>query len=128
MKSYLLDTHTLLWMQDDNLNLSKKVKNILSNSEIILFVSIVSFWEITIKESLRKLELDYSLEELFEACIKSNIEILSLDVKSLKTLKTLPFFHKDPFDRMIIATAKSNNLDIISRDSNFKKYEVGLIW
>lgn len=128
MKKYLLDTHVLLWMQDDNLALSNKARKILEDPACNLYLSIASLWEITIKQSLGKLQLEYSLDELIKSCDETNITILPIDVGTLKILKSLPFLHRDPFDRIIIATSIELSLDFISSDEIAKKYIGGVIW
>ncbi|WP_442955370.1 type II toxin-antitoxin system VapC family toxin [Pedobacter terrae] len=77
----------------------------LEDPTVNLYLSIASLWEITIKQSLGKLRLEYSLDELVESCNETNITILPIDIETLKTLKSLPFLHRDPFDRIIIATS-----------------------
>lgn len=128
MSKYLLDTHTLLWMQDDSAMLSDKSKKILSNSSNELSVSIASFWEIVIKISLGKLTIKYTIDELFDACATNSIIVLPIHLAQLTTLSTLPFLHRDPFDRMIIATGISHNLSIITKDQYINQYQVKVIW
>lgn len=128
MKSYLLDTHTLLWMQDNHPSLSTNSIEILTNAENNLYVSIVSFWEISIKQSLNKLELSYNLDDLNLACKESRVSILPISINELSILQKLPFIHRDPFDRLIIATAISLNYILISRDAYFDKYEIKVVW
>ncbi|WP_029274142.1 type II toxin-antitoxin system VapC family toxin [Pedobacter borealis] len=128
MKKYLLDTHVLLWMQDDNIALSKTARKILEDPNTQLYLSIVSLWEITIKQSLGKLQLEYSLDELIDSCNTSNITILPIDYGTLKILKVLPFLHRDPFDRIIIATSMELDLDLISSDEIVKKYIDKIVW
>ncbi len=128
MREFILDTHTLLWMQDNNPSLSTNTLKILTNTNNNLFISIASFWEISIKQSLGKLELSYSLDELHSACLASGIRILPIGINELNILIRLPFNHRDPFDRLIISTAMSLKYAVISKDEYFKKYEVDLIW
>lgn len=128
MKKYLLDTHVLLWMQDDNVALSKPARKILEDSTTQLYLSIASLWEITIKQSLGKLQLDYSLDELIDSCNTNNITILPIDYETLKTLKILPFVHRDPFDRIIIATSIELGLNLITADEIAKKYATQIVW
>jgi PIN domain nuclease of toxin-antitoxin system len=128
MGQFLLDTHVLLWMQDDNDNLSAEIKDILSDSANDLYISIVSIWEIVVKKSLGKLQLDYSIEELIKSCVLSNIIILPVQPSFLLTLEKLPFHHRDPFDRLIAATALDLSYNLISKDSNLNKYPVNVIW
>lgn len=128
MKKYLLDTHVLLWMQDDNIALSNRARNIFEDPTLNLYLSIASLWEITIKQSIGKLQLEYSFDELIESCNETNITVLPIDIEILKTLKDLPFLHRDPFDRIIIATSIKLGLDFISSDEIAKKYMPEVIW
>ncbi|MFC6191355.1 type II toxin-antitoxin system VapC family toxin [Dyadobacter subterraneus] len=128
MQQYLLDTHTLLWMQDDNKNLSPLVKKILSDEHSELYVSIASFWEITIKLQLGKLELGYTIDDLVNACNIANIIIIPIEIASLKELQLLPPIHKDPFDRIIMASAISLNLIVITLDEYIKQYDLKTVW
>ncbi|WP_159474136.1 type II toxin-antitoxin system VapC family toxin [Dyadobacter sp. 3J3] len=128
MPQYLLDTHTLLWMQDDNKNLSPLAKRILSDEDSELYISVASFWEITIKLSLVKLELGYTINDLINACSISNISIIPIEIAFLNELLILPSFHKDPFDRIIASTAISMNLSIITLDEYLNQYDLNIVW
>ncbi|TCD12626.1 type II toxin-antitoxin system VapC family toxin [Pedobacter frigidisoli] len=128
MKQYLLDTHTLLWMQDDNNMLSNKAREILEDSSCNLYLSVASFWEISIKQSLGNLKLEYTLDELSESCSSNNILILPIQISALNKLKNLPFLHRDPFDRIIISTALDMNFSLITKDINVHRYDVKLVW
>ena len=83
MGNYLLDTHALLWYNEDDPQLSPEAKTIINNAENMLFVSIVSFWEIVIKQSIGKLKLEYSLELLAALCIETSIQILPIQLYHL---------------------------------------------
>lgn len=86
-------------------------------------------WEMQIKSQLGKLSLSVSLDELIEISINTNnINLLSIDFKHISYLSRLPLHHNDPFDRIIIAQALSENMAIISVDSAFAQYQVPLIW
>lgn len=126
--AYLLDTHTLLWFVAGDKQLPESSKEIIKNVNESCFLSAASLWEITIKHQLKKLELGISLEELFEFVDRNQIEIIPINSLHLLQLSKLPFYHHDPFDRMIIAQAISENLKLISKDSIFKKYPVNLVW
>lgn len=129
MKNLLLDTHTFLWFLNGDIQLSEKSRLIIEDTKNLKFISIASIWEISIKLSLGKLHLDFKLGELKNEILKNNFEILPLDFEHIIHLSTLPNFHKDPFDRIIISQAIVENLEIISKDSNFKSYkEVKVIW
>ena len=126
--AYLLDTHTLLWFVAGDKQLPESSKEIIQNVNESCFLSAASLWEITIKHQLKKLELGISLEELFKFVDRNQIEIISINSLHLLQLSKLPFYHHDPFDRMIIAQAISENLKLISRDHIFKNYQVSLVW
>ena len=126
--AYLLDTHTLLWFVAGDKQLPESSKKIIKNVNESCFLSAASLWEITIKHQLKKLELGISLEELFKFVDRNQIEIISINSLHLLQLSKLPLYHHDPFDRMIIAQAISENLKLISRDHIFKNYQVSLVW
>lgn len=126
--AYLLDTHTLLWFVAGDKQLPESSKEIIKNVNESCFLSAASLWEITIKHQLKKLELGISLEELFEFVERNQIEIIPINSIHLLQLSQIPFYHNDPFDRLIIAQAMSENLKLISKDSIFKKYPVNLVW
>jgi len=126
--AYLLDTHTLLWFLSGDKQLPESAKEIIKNVNESCFLSAASLWEITIKIQINKLELGISLEELFEFVDRNQIEVVPINYIHLLQLSRLPAFHNDPFDRLIIAQAISENLKLITKDSVFKKYSVNLIW
>lgn len=84
--------------------------------------------EISIIQALNKLELSYNLDDLNLACKESRVSILPISINELSILQKLPFIHRDPFDRLIIATAISLNYILISRDAYFDKYEIKVVW
>ena len=126
---YLLDTHTLLWFLQGEKKLSDKARRLIDSPRNSKFLSIVSLWEIAIKVSLGKLVLDKPFERLFpEQLYFNRIEVLDITVDSLIKLTTLPFHHRDPFDRLIIAQALVEGLPIISTDTVFDAYEISREW
>jgi len=124
----LLDTHTFLWFLGGNEELSKKARTLVENTQNEKYVSIASFWEISIKNSLGKLTLDVPFAELKTEAIKNSFQILPITFEDTLQLNTLPFHHRDPFDRIIISQAMANNLTLLSRDNNFSQYNVNLLW
>lgn len=120
--NYLLDTHVLLnfFNSDDNPN-SYWIKTI-TNKNNSIYLSRISFWEITIKKSLGKLQTKISLKEFEYYCNLNNIEIIDFDLNCLEILETLPFFHRDPFDRYLISLSIKNNLKFLTIDSQISKY------
>ena len=119
----LLDTHIFLWylVEPERLN-SDQIK-LLSDQNVSKLLSIVSLWEITIKVSLGKLVIHQSIDAL----VPKEIELLPISVFHLQHLQTLPFHHRDPFDRLIVAQAIADNLLLCSIDESIKSYPVKLI-
>lgn len=92
------------------------------------FISIASIWEIAIKSSLNKLELHGSFDQIAGFVNENDIEFLPVTFEHIHKLLQLDFHHKDPFDRIIIAQALSENLVLATKDSVFNEYRVNLIW
>lgn len=125
----LLDTHTFLWFLEGNKDLSEKARTSIENLENVKFVSIASIWEVAIKLNLGKLKLDVGLQGLKNELLKNNFEILPLDFEHISSLTKLEDIHKDRFDRIIISQAITENLTLISADSNFSAYKsLKLLW
>ncbi len=123
----LLDTHILIWLLEGNQNLNPKVKLVIEDETNSLYLSIVSLWEIAIKTSLSKLQLETPLEKIIsDFVLPSGIKILPIDIAHLLTLQKLPFHHRDPFDRLLIAQAKSETLTLVSEDRVFRQYQVNV--
>lgn len=126
--TYLIDTHTLLWAITDESALSDRAREILSAPEQNeILVSTVSFWEIAIKTSIGKLDIEgFDLFKLPEYCSALGFTVIPLGVTDSLHYARLPLRtkHKDPFDRMLIATAAKNSYTLISRDHNMPQYHV----
>ncbi len=124
----LLDTHTFLWFINDSPELSNPVADLLE-SDVDLLLSMASLWEIAIKVSLNKLTLPDDYERFIPQQITlNNIEILTITFEHLTVVSRLPFHHRDPFDRLLIAQSMSENLQIVSADTKFDSYEVDRKW
>lgn len=124
----LLDTNAFLYFINNDSELSKTAKNLLE-SEIDLLISAACLWEIAIKFSIGKLSLPDSFGNFIPAQIRQNdIEILPITLSHLEKVSTLPFHHKDPFDRLIIAQSIFENLPILSSDAAFDSYRIERIW
>ena len=126
--AYLLDTHAFLWFINGSNELSSQAKDIIRNPKNIMYLSIASFWEIAIKLNIGKLAIDMSFDELKKEADKNDFRILPIRYEDTRVLTTLELFHKDPFDRILIAQAIQNNLTMITKDSNFGAYHVKIIW
>jgi len=124
---YLLDTHTLLWYLRDSDELSPTARRTIDNADEV-FVSIASFWEIAIKQSLGKIRFDASMQELAALCREHDIQILDIRPVALERIRTLPDMHRDPFDRLLVAQALEKDLVIVTRDRIIPQYKVKTIW
>jgi PIN domain nuclease of toxin-antitoxin system len=124
----LLDTHSFLWFLQKSPNFPSELITTIEKPGSETFVSIASFWEIVIKVSLKKLSLPPGHEDLSGAARSSNITLLPIEPRHLDVLRSLPFHHKDPFDRLLIAQAISEKLIIATIDSEFSHYAADLIW
>jgi len=125
---YLLDTHTAIWALGDTEKLSATAKSIIDDISVPLYVSIVSAWEIAIKVSIGKLNFVGGSDFFIEKMQRNGIEILDLQSSYIKFVESIPFHHRDPFDRIIIATALADNLTILTSDENIQKYDVKWVW
>ena len=124
----LLDTHTFLWFIDGNDNLSPKALENIENENAQNFISIVSLWEIALKLSLGKLEVNIPFKQIEDVVFKNNFQILPISFTDLLKLSELPFHHRDPFDRLLIAQCINNEMIFLSKDENVSKYNASIIW
>lgn len=126
--NYLPDTHVLLWALSGDSKLSEKASKVISDPSNRISISIVSFWEIAIKCSIHKLSLNYSIEEIFEEVEKLGWTVSPISQAAIVSLSALPFHHKDPFDRLILAEAIEKGESIITTDASFVQYQVSVVW
>ena len=125
----LLDTHAFLWLIDDDDRLSKAARRTFLNLENRLFFSAASMWEICIKISLGKLSLSEGWSQIIQKEMESSsISWLPIQQRHCIEVVDLPFHHRDPFDRVIIAQAMVEDMHILSRDSRLSGYEIDRIW
>ncbi len=126
---YLLDTHTLLWALSDDPRLGDRAKNALLATDNQLFFSLASFWEICIKVSLGKLCLREHWPKLIDNEIdRLGIERLPILQRHLLGVLHLPFHHRDPFDRLLIAQATYEAMTILTADRNIGLYDVPCVF
>lgn len=126
---FLLDTHTFLWFIANNPELSKAAKELLEDSDTELFLSYASLWEIAIKVSLGKLSLPEPFEVFVAEQLEVNsIELLSFSLKHISAVVSLPFHHRDPFDRLLAAQSLTEAIPLVSRDTIFDEYRVNRHW
>ena len=125
--NFLIDTHALIWHIRGAKELSKNVISVIEDTENTVYVSKASLWEMAIKISLGKLEISIPFEELEGYLEKNEFSVLDYNFEHLKTLLALPFHHSDPFDRLIISQAVTDDLRIITHDEAFNNYSVKIL-
>jgi len=125
---YLLDTCTVLWLATNSSKLSDTAKQAIFAPESECFVSIASAWEVAIKFGKGTLHLDGGVSEFFRIIDENGFELLPIKRKHVKMIETLPRLHGDPFDRILIASAMSENMCLITADENIHKYDVPWVW
>lgn len=118
----LLDTHTFLWFVSGNDKLSIKVRKIIQDKQSENYISIASLWEISIKVKLGKLKINGSFESMIDDIITNDFKILPINFAHITQNFHYDFYHKDPFDRIIVAQAEVENMTILSKDTIFDKY------
>jgi len=123
----LIDTHILIWFLEGNKLLSKSRRQIIANPQNDVYVSIASLWEMAIKISVGKLTLAYPFAAVIKQIAAEDIEILPILPEHTLQVSTLPFHHRDPFDRIIIAQSQVEDLTIMTDDNNFGSYGVKLL-
>ena len=125
----LLDSHALLWFCEGNAALSAPARAAIEDLGNDKYVSHVTAWEVAIKVSLGKLKLAVPYDELFPGALLTNgFLTLPPDFRHFRELLALPFHHREPFDRLLIAQARSEGLTLVSCDPNFPAYGVPLLW
>lgn len=124
----LLDTQAMLWFVSGDAKLSEKARQLIQEDDTVNYISIASWWETAIKCSLGKLRLDIPLAEFIEQRIAEGFRVLSIEPQHLPRLVSLPFHHRDPFDRLIISQAISEDMPLCTSDSRFASYGVPVIW
>lgn len=120
---WLLDTHALLWWLLDDPRLDSVVAATLDDPSTDVTVSVASFWETVIKQSLGKLDAPDDLEERVRAAA---FTILPIEVRHTSALRRLPPHHGDPFDRMLLAQAEVHGLTLVTRDAAMSAYDIPL--
>jgi len=128
MSGYLLDTHTAIWFYNGNDALSKTAYQIIRDLSNSVYISIASVWELSIKIGLGKLDFNGKAEGFVRLAKDNEITILPIKTEYLTVLESLPLIHRDPFDRLLVATALAEQMTLITVDKNIMQYEVSKIW
>jgi len=125
----LLDTNSFLWFISGSDRLSIDAKNFIADMQNQLVLSVASLWEIAIKISLGKLDLLQPYGQLIPQQLEENdVAVLPIEIGHMNKVIYLPFHHRDPFDRLIIAQALAEGIPVVSPDTVFSQYAVKLIW
>jgi len=120
----LPDTHVVLWWLDDAPSLSVRARQTLVDAENTVYLSAVVIWEIRIKEAIGKLEVPAELEAVLAE--ESFVE-LPISVRHAHAVAQLPPVHRDPFDRMLVAQAKTEGFHLVTHDRIFERYDVPVV-
>ena len=128
-RNHLLDTNVLLFFLEDSPHLPNALAQLIEDSSTRSYVSLASLWEITIKASLGKLHVDYAnREDLPDLLVKSGFHMLAPDWNAMRTAAFLPMYHRDPFDRLLVAECQLRDLPILSCDRQLDSYGIDRIW
>jgi len=125
---YLLDTHVIIWMVEDSPNLPLAIKEIIKNPKNQIAISLISLWEIVIKMTIGKLTLNLTFDELVDVLRMGDFDFMQIEDEYLSGVLKLPLLHKDPFDRLLVATAIVEKMTFITIDENIQKYDVSWTW
>jgi len=126
--SLLLDTQVILWMEREDSRLSQKaLESIFTESNLL--ISKVSIWEMAIKAKTGKLDLGQPVEKFVQNFMSAyKTKILDISLPHIYQTQLLPLHHRDPFDRLLIAQAATEQIPIVSSDGIFDQYEIKRIW
>lgn len=125
----LLDTHTFIWFASGDQKLSNKAKKLLLDGDNVLYLSMASLWEMSIKASLGKLTLGEPIEQLVQMQMQVNgLKLLNIKASHTFSVASLPWHHRDPFDRLLVCQSKCENMPMISCDKLIGGYQVEQLW
>lgn len=126
---FIADTHAFIWFITDSPQLRARAKTLFESSGSERLLGIASIWEIAIKTSLGKLSFRKPLNEFLpEQIIANSIQLLDISLSHTLRVEMPPFYHRDPFDRMIIAQSLTENLPVLSNDNAFDAYDITRVW
>jgi PIN domain nuclease of toxin-antitoxin system len=120
----LLDTHIFLWWLTDDPALSPKAREVIGNGNNVVYISAASVWEISVKKSLGKLAAPENIEAIVE---QESFQKLPITLGHGEAAGQLPTYHRDPFDRMLIAQARCEDLILVTVNQDIPKYQVQLL-
>ena len=124
----LLDTHTFLFAITEPERMSPAVREALLNEDVPRWVSVISLWEIMLKIQIGKLDLPPEPAYYYEHLREIGATVLPVDARHSFELIHLPLLHKDPFDRLLIAQARVEDMTLLTRDKSIRRYSVATLW
>ena len=124
MNNFLIDTQVFIWWMEENKKLPTDIKSIIDDPLNNIFISVATPWEIVIKIKSRKLKVPKNFAEFI---MNGVFKVLPIQINHVIGVRKLPLYHKDPFDRMLIAQAKVENLTLITSDEKILKYKVDVL-
>ena len=124
----LLDTHIVLWVATNSNKLTPKIRELISDRRNFKYVSIASVWEVAIKLGKEGFVVKDGVDGIFKIAWQNDFRITPIHAQHLRIVPELPRHHGDPFDRLLIATAKAEGMTIVTADENIHKYNVNWIW
>ena len=123
MTGWLLDTHILLWWQNNSKELSEEIREIIASPQNVIHVSAATIWEMSIKSGLGKLVLPADWQTILA---DEPFEKLAITFQHACEVSALPLIHQDPFDRMLVAQARCESLTLITHDEEICRYDVSV--
>jgi PIN domain nuclease of toxin-antitoxin system len=125
---YLLDTHAFLWLAEDDPRLDAHVRALFTDANNEIFLSAASVWEMAIKASLGKLRLATPLARLVAGGVERGIQLLAVLSEHTYQVEHLPFHHRDPFNRLLVAQASHLGMQLVSHDAKLDAYPAIRVW
>ncbi|MGH9373230.1 MAG: type II toxin-antitoxin system VapC family toxin [Vicinamibacterales bacterium] len=126
--SLLVDTHAFLWFMAGDRRLRRAARRAIEESNGQWRLSAASVWELAIKSSLGRITLPAPVDEYIAEKVQQGLQVLSVDWTHAAAVERLPFHHRDPFDRLIVAQAESEHIAVVTKDRVFAKYGVRVVW
>ena len=125
----LIDSHAIIWWMTDDPRLSPMARKALGSSQHERFLSLASLWELSLKVAAGRLQgIDSTIDHLRQAAAAQSIVLLPIGYEHILRVESLPLYHADPFDRMLVAQALEDGLTLLSADRAFSQYSVPVIW
>ena len=124
----LLDTHAFLWFVAGDERLGRKARRVIEDDETELYLSTASVWEMAIKSSLGRLRLPAPLTDYLTEKVADGFRILPVEWPHAAAMEALPFHHRDPFDRLLVAQALIEDLTVVTGDAAFRAYGAAVLW